>query len=80
MGLISPGPKEAITRNAFVHVSTQTPAFTVYRLKSASTIVSGSHGMKSEELTFSNPLDQKAWEAYKKIEPRYSNANLRLAQ
>lgn len=30
------------------------------------------------KVRFHDPLDQRAWEIYKKIEPRYSDANRRL--
>ncbi|GAC1648539.1 MAG: hypothetical protein NVS4B12_16930 [Ktedonobacteraceae bacterium] len=32
------------------------------------------------KVKFHDPLDQRAWEIYKKIEPRYSDANRRLGQ
>ncbi len=79
MDIISsdPNPGEVKIMNSYIYVSTRTPAFTVYHLKNASTIVSGSHEIKLEEVA---SLEQKAWEAYKKIEPRYSNANRKLAR
>ncbi len=36
--------------------------------------------MSKSEARFSNPIDQMAWEAYKKIESRYREANRRLAE
>jgi hypothetical protein len=33
-----------------------------------------------KEDAFSDPIEQEAWDAYKKIEPHYSNANQKLAQ
>lgn len=72
--------RKAAAMNAFIHVSIQTPASAIYHLKSASTMVSGSQGTMREEGALSDLLESRIWEAYVEIEPRYSNANRKLAE
>ncbi|MGI9058440.1 MAG: hypothetical protein ACR2H5_07665 [Ktedonobacteraceae bacterium] len=70
-----------VTKNDFVSVSVYPVAHTQYAINTAFTAQAYPTALLSEaKKRFTDPLDQKAWEAYKRIEPRYSDANRMLAK
>lgn len=82
MTTITIDPRAANAADTFAHIPSLPAGATSYSIttvSSRSTDRLAAISTKSE-VRFSDPVDQKAWEAYKKIEPRYSDANRLLAE
>lgn len=74
-------PNAPNSNDAFAHIFSVPAAVTSYKIRFVRTTSTQVAGIANKpETRFSDPLDQKAWEVYKRIEPRYSEANRRLAK
>lgn len=63
---------------AFAKIPALPAVANAYSVSVVMPLVSDKQHSKSDT-KFTDPIAQKAWEAYKRIEPRYSDANRKLA-
>jgi len=74
---------DKVTFGAYATTFARIPALpavaNAYSVSIVTPLVSNKQHAKSDT-KFADPIAQKAWEAYKRIEPRYSDANRKLAE
>lgn len=81
MSTISLSPGVSGATNTFVSIPVTPTPTTEYTTFSTNTIEAKRPVVSTEpQIRFLDSTDQIAWEAFMRIEPRYSDANRRLAQ